>query len=227
VHGGAGFLLQALLVQREVLGVGPESRVLCASGPAGGLVDVAYGTLAVGGAVVLDERGDGPERLEALGVTHLVGRSTDLAATASGDRTALTVVLDEEAAGSGADLEAVWSSEGAGMLVARWPSTGATPLFGVDPVLLDSRGAPAQPGVEAELCTRGSWPSQPRTLEADHARFVEQRLHRPPGLYRTGERCRVLADGTPTWVGRVLEDRRLTSAALAEAQLPADLHSRA
>jgi acetyl-CoA synthetase len=227
VHAAAGFLLQALLVQREVLGVGPQSRVLCLSDLAGGRIDVAYGTLALGGALVLDERGDGVERLEAVGVTHVVARSADLAVAPTRDRTPLSVALDEAAAGAQADLEAVWSSEAAGMLFARWTSAGATPLFGIDPVLLDTRGAPAQPGVEAELCTRASWPSQPRTLEADHARFVEQRLHRPPGLYRSGERCRLLADGTPAWVGRVPEEKPLMLSSLGEPQFPTGLHGRA
>ena len=225
VHGTAGFLLHSLLVHREVLGVGPASRVLCLADLAGGRIDVLYGTLALGGTLVLDERGDGLDRLEALGVTHLIGRSAELATAAAA--APLRAALDEGATGSRPDVEAVWSSEGAGMLVARWPSAGATPLFGVDPLLLDARGAPALPGAEAELCARASWPSQPRTLEADHARFVEHRLKRPHGVYRTGERCRVQPDGTPVWIGRGRDAALVALTSSPEPALPSGIHGRA
>jgi acetyl-CoA synthetase len=83
------------------------------------------------------------------------------------------------------------------MLAARFGDLGGTQLFGVDPVLVDPAGRRASgPGAEGELCVKRSWPSQPRSLEQDHAGFVTQRLDRFPGLYRTGLRCRQLADGS-------------------------------
>jgi hypothetical protein len=155
--------------------------------------------------VLLDERGDAVERLEALGVTHFFGGTGDIikAAARRGPRSLL--VSSAEGAGADADVEAVWSSEGGGMLLARWPGVGATALFGVEPVLLDAKGQPVAPLAEGELWTRRSWPAQPRTMEGDHARFVDQRLRRLPGLYRTGERCRHLKDGTLSWTGRTVE----------------------
>jgi len=54
---------------------------------------------------------------------------------------------------------------------------------------------------DAELCVRRAWPSQPRTAEQDHAGFVAQRLEHFPGLYRTGQRCRLLDDGSLLWTG--------------------------
>ena len=91
------------------------------------------------------------------------------------------------------------------MLLAHWPGAGATPLFGVDPVVLGANGSPVVCGATGELCTRASWPAQPRTLESDHARFVDQRLRRFPGVYRTMERCQVLPEGQLVWVGRAHE----------------------
>ncbi len=205
VHASAGFVLQALLAQREVLGVGPGDRVLCRTEQSGPRIDVLYGALALGATLVLDERGDSLDRLDALGVTHLLGPTADMAkaVVVRGPRVAPLLVASSD--GAGAEVEAVWSSEGGGMLLARWPGLGSSPLFGIDPVLLDGRGEPVPPVAEGELWTRASWPAQPRTMEGDHARFVDQRLRRAPGLYRTLERCRRLKDGALVWTGRSAE----------------------
>jgi acyl-coenzyme A synthetase/AMP-(fatty) acid ligase len=88
------------------------------------------------------------------------------------------------------------------MLAVRFGNLGGTPLFGVDPVLVDTDGRQLDaPSVEGELCVRRSWPAQPRSLEHDHARFVLERLERFPGLFRTGRRCRRLSDGTLVEIG--------------------------
>lgn len=219
VQSAAGFVLHALLAQREVLGIGAGDRVLCRPEQADGRVDVLYGALALGATLVLDELGGGLEHLAGLGVTHFLGPAGDMlnAAVGRGQRP----LLVSASGGADADVEGVWSSEGGGMLVARWPGIGSTPLFGVDPVLLDARGQPAAPLAEGELWTRSSWPAQPRTMEGDHARFVDQRLRRLPGLYRTGERCRTLKDGTLVWTGRTVEPALVALTAPDETPLHA------
>lgn len=203
VQAAAGFVLQSLLAQREVLGIGPEACVLSRTEDATPRVDVLYGALALGATLVLDERGDAVERLDGLGVTHFFGTEADVARAAAQGRPRAVLVASSGSAE--ADVEAVWSSEGGGMLLARWPGQGATPLFGVEPVLLDAKGQPVGVSGEGEVWTRRSWPAQPRTLEGDHARFVDQRLRRVPGLYRTGERCRLLKDNSLVWTGRTSE----------------------
>lgn len=218
VQSTAGFVLQALLAQREVLGVGPGDRLLFHSASR---VDVLYGALALGATVLLDERGDAVERLEALGVTHFLGPPGDVVKSAASRGPRSLLVSSSEGAGADADVEAVWSSEGGGMLLARWPGLGATPLFGVDPVLLNARGHPVAALEEGEVWTRNSWPAQPRTMEGDHARFVDQRLRRLPGLYRTGERCRRLSDGTWSWTGRTVEPALVALAAPDDVSLRA------
>ena len=88
------------------------------------------------------------------------------------------------------------------MLAARFGDVGGTPLFGVDPVLVDVMGRRETGiGAEGELCTKRSWPAQPRSLEQDHAGFVSQRLERFPGLYRTGLRCRQGVEGSLATTG--------------------------
>ena len=190
VHAQAGFLVCAALALREAAGIGPGAQVLCTEGFSGPRVDVLWGTWVLGGALVFDERGDGPTRPRALGVTHLLGPRAALAAAGPA---VLGVSLD----GSDAAVAPVWSPDGGGMLAARFGDLGGTALFGVEPVLLDVVGRRAEgAGAEGELCVRRSWPSQPRSLEQDHAGFVAQRLERYPGLYRTGLRCRASGDGS-------------------------------
>lgn len=197
VQGLAGFLLCSALGLREVAGVGPGAQVLCTEGFSGPRVDVLWGSWVLGAALVFDERGDGAHRPRALGATHLFGPRTALAAAGPG---VLGVSLD----GSDAAVAPVWSPEGGGMLTARFGDLGGTPLFGVDPVLVDmfERRAGGT-GAEKELCVKRSWPAQPRSAEQDHQGFLSQRLERFPGLYRTGLRCRQLPDGSLATTGLV------------------------
>lgn len=195
VHGLAGFLLCSALGLREAAGVGPGAQVLCTEGFSGPRVDVLWGSWVLGACLVFDERGDGAQRPRALGVTHLFGPRAALAAAGPG---VLGVSLD----GSDAAVAPVWSPEGGGMLTARFGDLGSAPLFGVDPVLVDMLGRRASgPGAEGELCVKRSWPAQPRSAEQDHQGFLAQRLERFPGLYRTGLRCRELADGSLATTG--------------------------
>ena len=190
VHGTAGFLLCSALGLREAAGVGPGAQVLCTEGFSGPRVDVLWGSWVLGAAAVFDERGDGVHRPRALGVTHLFGPRGALAAAGPG-------VLGASLDGSDAAVAPVWSPEGGGMLTARFGDLGGTPLFGIDPVLVDVGGRrPGGTGAEGELCLKRSWPAQPRSAEQDHQGFLSQRLERFPGLYRTGLRCRELPDGS-------------------------------
>ena len=195
VHGTAGFLLCSALGLREAAGVGPGAQVLCTEGFSGPRVDVLWGSWVLGAAVVFDERGDGAHRPRALGVTHLFGPRGALAAAGPG-------VLGASLDGSDAAVAPVWSPEGGGMLTARFGDLGGTPLFGIDPVLVDVGGRrPGGTGAEGELCLKRSWPAQPRSAEQDHQGFLSQRLERFPGLYRTGLRCRELPDGSLATTG--------------------------
>ncbi len=201
VHAIGGFLVASALGLREVVGVGSDTRLLCTEGFAGPRVDVLLGTWVLGGALVFDERGDAPSRQRALGLTHLIGTRSALAAAGPG-------VLGVSVEGSEAAIAPLWSSDGSGMLAVRFGDLGGTPLFGVDPVLVDSEGRRVEvPNVEGELCVQRSWPAQPRSLEHDHARFVLERLERFPGLFRTGRRCRRLADGGLVEIGQASYER--------------------
>ena len=174
VHGTAGFLLCSALGLREAAGVGPGAQVLCTEGFSGPRVDVLWGSWVLGAAAVFDERGDGVHRPRALGVTHLFGPRGALAAAGPG-------VLGASLDGSDAAVAPVWSPEGGGMLTARFGDLGGTPLFGIDPVLVDVVGRRAGgTGAEGELCVKRSWPAQPRSAEQDHQGFLSQPEQRLP-----------------------------------------------
>jgi len=104
-----------------------------------------------------------------------------------------------------------WQTETGGILITPLP--GATPckpgsatlpFFGVRPVLVDEQGREL-PGndVSGNLCLRGTWPGQARTIYGDHSRFRETYFSQYPGLYFTGDGCRRDQDGYYWITGRV------------------------
>ena len=104
-----------------------------------------------------------------------------------------------------------WQTETGGVLISPLP--GATPckpgsatfpLPGVQPVLVDDAGKElAGNGVSGNLCLRGSWPGQARTIYGDHDRFRHTYFTTFPGLYFTGDGCRRDEDGYYWITGRV------------------------
>ena len=103
-----------------------------------------------------------------------------------------------------------WQTEtGAHMLT---PLPGATPLkpgsaswpvFGVQPVLLDTEGKEIEGAGEGNLAIKASWPSQIRTIYGDHQRLIDTYFSTYPGYYFTGDGARRDADGYYWITGRV------------------------
>ena len=104
-----------------------------------------------------------------------------------------------------------WQTETGGILITPLP--GATPLapgsatlpfFGIEPVLVDADGKEIEGnGVSGNLCMKGSWPGQARTIFGDHARFKETYFSTYPGLYFTGDGCERDENGYYWITGRV------------------------
>ena len=104
-----------------------------------------------------------------------------------------------------------WQTETGGILISPLP--GATPckpgsatfpLPGVEPLLVDDEGKELTGnGVSGNLCLRGSWPGQARTIYADHDRYRHTYFTTFPGLYFTGDGCRRDEDGYYWITGRV------------------------
>jgi len=124
-----------------------------------------------------------------------------------------------------------WQTETGGILITPLP--GATPckpgsatlpFFGVRPVLVDEKGEEL-PGndVSGNLCLRGTWPGQARTIYGDHRRFKETYFSQYPGLYFTGDGCRRDADGYYWITGRVDDVLNVSGHRLGTAEVESAL----
>jgi acetyl-CoA synthetase len=124
-----------------------------------------------------------------------------------------------------------WQTETGGILITPLP--GATPVkpgsatlpfFGVQPVLVDDQGQELQGNdVSGNLCLRGTWPGQARTIYGDHRRFQETYFSQFPGLYFTGDGCRRDQDGYYWITGRVDDVLNVSGHRLGTAEIESAL----
>ena len=89
-----------------------------------------------------------------------------------------------------------------GAIPAR-PGSATLPLPGIEPEIVDLRGAPVQPGQQGFLVIRRPWPSMFRTLWNDDVRYREIYWSKIPGVYFTGDAARRDAEGYFWLLGRV------------------------
>ena len=103
-----------------------------------------------------------------------------------------------------------WQTETGGIMIAPLP--GATrlkpgsatrPFFGVQPALVDEKGAIPEGAAHGNLVILDSWPGQARTVFGDHARFGQTYFSTYPGMYYTGDGCRRDEDGDYWMTGRI------------------------
>ena len=103
-----------------------------------------------------------------------------------------------------------WQTETGGILITPLP--GATtlkpgsatlPFFGVQPALVDDKGAELDGVTNGNLIIKDSWPGQMRTVYRDHERFVQTYFSTYPGNYFTGDGARRDEDGFFWITGRV------------------------
>jgi acetyl-CoA synthetase len=126
-----------------------------------------------------------------------------------------------------------WQTETGGILITPLP--GATPakpgsatlpFFGIRPVIVNEKGEEL-PGndVSGNLCLRGTWPGQARTIYGDHRRFQETYFSQYPGLYFTGDGCRRDQDGYYWITGRVDDVLNVSGHRLGTAEIESALVS--
>jgi acetyl-CoA synthetase len=104
-----------------------------------------------------------------------------------------------------------WQTETGGILMtplpgatSMKPGSATQPLPGIEPLLVDAEGREiAGNDVSGNLCLRGSWPGQMRTVWGDSQRFIATYFSTYPGLYFTGDGCRRDEDGDYWITGRV------------------------
>ena len=124
-----------------------------------------------------------------------------------------------------------WQTETGGILITPLP--GATPVkpgsatlpfFGIRPVLVDENGRELEGNdVSGNLCLRGTWPGQARTIYGDHRRFQKTYFSQYPGLYFTGDGCRRDQDGYYWITGRVDDVLNVSGHRLGTAEIESAL----
>jgi acetyl-CoA synthetase len=104
-----------------------------------------------------------------------------------------------------------WQTETGGIMISPIagitklkPSHATLPLPGIDPVLMDEKGAVITEMVASgNLCIRAPWPSLARTIYGDHERFIQTYFSTYPGYYFTGDGAKRDVDGYFRITGRV------------------------
>lgn len=104
-----------------------------------------------------------------------------------------------------------WQTETGGILISPIatvtplkPTFATLPLPGVQPVLIDEKGAEISGNnVEGNLCIKFPWPGMARTVYGNHERFRQTYFNTYYNLYFTGDGCRRDADGYYRITGRV------------------------
>ncbi|MET1754491.1 acetate--CoA ligase [Novosphingobium sp. RD2P27] len=103
-----------------------------------------------------------------------------------------------------------WQTETGGAMItplpgatALKPGSAARPMFGVQPLLLDSDGKVLEGASEGSLVIADSWPGQMRSVWGDHERFFQTYFTTYRGYYFSGDGCRRDKDGYYWITGRI------------------------
>jgi len=83
------------------------------------------------------------------------------------------------------------------------PGMAAKPYFGIRPEVVDAEGNALEGAASGNMCFRGSWPAQARTILHDHDRFIRTYFAPYPGRFFTGDGVIRDADGYYRISGRV------------------------
>ena len=103
-----------------------------------------------------------------------------------------------------------WQTETGMILISPLPGITATkpgsatrPLPGIVAEVVDAKGDGVGPGAGGYLVLKRPWPAMMRTIYGDPDRYVQQYWSRYPGVYFTGDGCKVDEDGYFWLLGRV------------------------
>ena len=88
-------------------------------------------------------------------------------------------------------------------ITATKPGSATKPFPGIVAEVVDAEGKSVGPGAGGYLVLKKPWPGMMRTIYGDPDRYVNQYWSRYPGIYFTGDGCKVDADGYFWLMGRV------------------------
>ena len=127
-----------------------------------------------------------------------------------------------------------WQTETGGILItplpgatALKPCSATQPFFGVQPALVDDKGAFLDGASQGNLVILDSWPGQARTIYGDHDRFEQTYFSTYKNLYFTGDGCRRDADGYYWITGRVDDVINVSGHRMGTAEVESALVSHA
>lgn len=107
-------------------------------------------------------------------------------------------------------LDTWWQTETGGILIAPLagaipmkPGSASMPFFGVKPVVLRQDGSEADTNESGFLCITKPWPGMMRTIYGNHELFEKTYWSMFPGVYLTGDGCRIDEDGFFWLQGRI------------------------
>jgi acetyl-CoA synthetase len=83
------------------------------------------------------------------------------------------------------------------------PGSATKPFPGIIAEVVDANGDPVGPGSGGYLVLKQPWPAMMRTIYGDPDRYVQQYWSRFPGVYFTGDGCKMDAGGYLWLLGRV------------------------
>ncbi len=123
-----------------------------------------------------------------------------------------------------------WQTETGGVMIsplpgatALKPGSATRPFFGIQPALVDEKGAYLDGATSGNLVIKDSWPGQARTLYGDHDRFIQTYFSTYNGLYFTGDGCRRDEDGYYWITGRVDDVINVSGHRMGTAEIEAAL----
>ncbi len=128
-------------------------------------------------------------------------------------------------------IDTWWQTETGGHMLTSLPGVTALkpgscgqPFFGVDPVILDTKGRPVdEASQEGLLCMRKPWPGMARTIYGDHERFKETYFSTFPGMYFTGDGAKKDEDGYYWIIGRIDDVINVSGHRLGTAEIESAL----
>ena len=123
-----------------------------------------------------------------------------------------------------------WQTETGGIMISPFPGavkakpgSATVPFFGIEPCLVNSEGKELEGAAAGNLCLKGSWPGQARTIYGDHQRFIDTYFMTYPGKYFTGDGCRRDEDGYYWITGRVDDVINVSGHRLGTAEIESAL----
>ena len=127
-----------------------------------------------------------------------------------------------------------WQTETGGIMItplpgatALKPGSATRPFFGVQPALVDEKGAILEGAATGNLVLLDSWPGQSRTIYGDHERFEQTYFSAYKTTYFTGDGCRRDEDGYYWITGRVDDVINVSGHRMGTAEVESALVSHA